>query len=410
MNVYERFLSYVAFPTTSDELSDTTPSTSCQLELARHIKDELCALGLSDVRLDEHGYVYACLPATEGVEAPTVGFIAHMDTSDACPGENITPQIVIYSGGDIMLNEEEMILMRQNDYPILDKFKGQCLVMSDGTMLLGCDDKAGIAEIITAIEEIKNSGEPHGRIMLGFTPDEEIGRGADFFDVSGFGADFAYTVDGGLPDELEYECFNAAAAKLTINGVSIHPGGAKDKMKNAAMMAARFVSLLPPDEVPEKTSGREGFFHLCSVSATVEHAELSYILRDFDRDGIERRKTLFREAAAKLGEEYGGGVECVITDSYRNMAEVLSLPENEHIINLALDSMRDLGIEPHSSPIRGGTDGARLTFMGLPCPNLPTGGVNAHSRFEFASVRDLVLCKDIIKRIVCRASSAHTEK
>ncbi len=410
MNVYERFLNYVSFPTTSYENSETTPSTSCQLKLARYIHDELVSLGLSDVKLDEYGYVYARLPATDGVNAPTVGFIAHMDTSDACPGENINPQLVIYSGGDVLLNEDEMILMRRDEYPVLDKLCGQRLVTTDGTTLLGADDKAGIAEIITAIADLIESGAPHGTVMLGFTPDEEIGRGADHFDVPGFGADFAYTVDGGMPDELEYECFNAASAKVTITGISSHPGGAKGKMKNAAAIAARFTALLPQDEVPEKTDGREGFFHLCGMSAAVESSELSYIIRDFDKNGFARRKAIFAEAVERLNTEYGNVAECVISDSYYNMGDVLSLPENEHIINIALDAIRSVGLEPHSAPIRGGTDGARLTFMGLPCPNLPTGGVNPHSRFEFTSVEVMKACTEIIKHIIESVASEDTQK
>ena len=403
MKTYERFLEYVSYPTTSSEASDTTPSTPCQLALAKHLYEELTALGLSDVRLDEHGYVYACLPATDGVTAPTIGFIAHMDTSDACPGENITPQIVVYSGGDVVLNEEEMILMRRDDYPILDKFRGHCLITSDGTTLLGGDDKAGIAEIITAVEELIASGEPHGRVMLGFTPDEEIGRGADHFDVQGFGADFAYTVDGGLPGDIEYECFNAASAKVTINGISIHPGAAKDKMKNAAMIAAHFTSLLPPDEVPEKTSGREGFYHLTSMTAEVEHASLYYIIRDHSREKFEERKKIFAQAVDALNREFGNVAECTITDSYYNMEEIISRPENARVLELAYGAMHSFGLEVTSTPIRGGTDGARLSFMGLPCPNLPTGSVNAHSRFEFTSVENLDLCRDIIKRIITDA-------
>ena len=403
MKAYERFLDYVSYPTTSDESSESTPSTSCQLALARHLYDELVELGLSDVRLDENGYVYAALPATDGVTAPTIGFIAHMDTSDACPGENINPQIVIYSGGDVMLNEEELILMRRDDHPVLDKFRGQCLICTDGKTLLGGDDKAGIAEIITAVADIMGSGVPHGRVMLGFTPDEEIGRGADHFDVEGFGADFAYTVDGGLEDELEYESFNAASAKVKITGVSMHPGSAKGKMKNAAMIANRLASLLPPDEVPEKTEGREGFFHLSSMSATVEYAEMSYIIRDHSREIFERRKAQFREAVETINREFGNVAECTVTDTYYNMGEIIMRPENKRVLDLAHNAMRSLGLEPRNIPIRGGTDGARLSFMGLPCPNLPTGGVNCHSRFEFTSVEALDMCTEIIKRIISGA-------
>ena len=403
MKVYERFLDYVSYPTTSKEDSDTCPSTDCQLALAHRLYDELTSLGLSDVRLDEYGYVYAVLPATEGVKAPTIGFIAHMDTSDACPGEGINPQIVIYSGGDVLLNDEEMILMRRDDHPVLDLFRGECLVTSDGTTLLGCDDKAGIAEIVTAVEELIESGVPHGKVVIGFTPDEEIGRGADRFDVAGFGADFAYTVDGGLAGELEYESFNAAAAKVKITGISMHPGSAKGKMKNAASIAAHFAALLPPDEVPEKTEGREGFFHLCSLTATVERAEMSYIIRDHSKEIFERRKAQFRAAVDELNREYGNVAECTVTDSYYNMGDVLRLPENAGVIDLAHRAMSELGLELCDIPIRGGTDGARLSYMGLPCPNLPSGGVNGHSRFEFTSIGQLNTCCEIIKRIITDA-------
>ncbi len=403
MKVYERFIDYVSYPTTSNEDSETTPSTGCQLALARHIYEELVGLGLEDVRLDEHGYVYAALPATGGTNAPTIGFISHMDTSDACPGENINPQIIAYSGGDVLLNEKKMILMKRDDYPVLDLFRGQRLVASDGETLLGADDKAGIAEIITAVEDLMKSGAPHGRVMLGFTPDEEIGRGADHFDVPGFGADFAYTVDGGLAGELEYESFNAASAKVNITGISIHPGSAKGKMKNANIMAARFTSLLPADEVPEMTEGYEGFFHLTSMTSTVEHAELSYIIRDHSREIFERRKAQFRGAVDELNREYGSVAECRITDSYYNMGDILHLPENARVIELAHNAMRKLGLETRDIPIRGGTDGSRLSYMGLPCPNLPTGGVNAHSRFEFTSVEQLNTCCEIIKRIITDA-------
>ncbi len=405
MNAYERFLDYVSYPTTSSETSETTPSTECQLDLARHIRDELESIGLEDVKLDEYGYVYACLPASEGVpdDVPTIGFIAHMDTSDACSGENIVPQMVIYSGGDILLNEDEFILMRRDEHPILDKYQHQCLICTDGKTLLGADDKAGIAEIITAVEDVIKSGEHHGRVMIAFTPDEEIGRGADHFDIEGFGADFAYTVDGGAPGELEYECFNGAAATVTIHGISMHPGTAKGKMKNACAIAAKLHSLLPQDEVPEKTEGREGFFHLCSMSGDVENAVLHYIIRDHSGEILERRKSQMRDSVAMINREYGDVAEVEIVDTYRNMAEILTKPENEHILERARAAMRSLGLDINEMPIRGGTDGARLSFMGLPCPNLPTGGVNCHSRFEFLPIADLTTCTDIVHRIITDA-------
>jgi len=399
MKAYERFLKYAAFPTMSDEESETTPSTSKQLVLAEELKKELLELGLTDAYVDKYGYVYATLPANTEKEAPSIGFIAHMDTSSEASDMNIKTSIVDYNGGDILLNKEKDIYMKVSDYPYLEKYKGQHLIVSDGTTLIGADDKAGIAEIMTAVEEIIKSGKPHGKICVGFTPDEEIGRGADFFDVPGFGADYAYTVDGGALGELEYENFNAASAKITVHGVSIHPGSAKNKMKNASRIASEFDSLLPEDEIPEKTEGYEGFHHLISMKGETEFATLAYIIRDHDKVKFEEKKQKMAEAALEIDRRYGEGTAAVtIRDSYYIMKEVIE--KHPHVLRRAEDAMRAEGVEPISMPIRGGTDGARLSFMGLPCPNLCTGGHMFHSRFEFAVVEHMEKCSDIVLRIM----------
>jgi tripeptide aminopeptidase len=322
-----------------------------------------------------------------------------MDTSPDAPDENIQTKLVKYEGGDILLNEEKGIYMKTSDYPYLEDYVGHTLITSDGTTLIGADDKAGIAEILTMLEKLIASGAPHGKICIGFTPDEEIGRGADKFDVAGFGADFAYTVDGGPIGELEYENFNAASAKITVNGVSIHPGAAKDKMKNAARIAMEFNELLPKDELPEKTSGYEGFHHLTSMSGEVELAKLSYILRDHDMKKFEDKKAEFVRCAEAINERYGDGTLILeLSDSYYNMKE--KIEPCMYIVERAEAAMKALGITPVKSPIRGGTDGARLSFMGLPCPNLSTGGENFHSRFEFVSVEAMEKISDILVKIV----------
>ena len=397
MKAYERFLKYAVIPTMSDEESESCPSTKKQLKLGALLCEELKELGLSDAKLDEYGYVYATLPAnTEGMAA--IGFIAHMDTSPDASDENIKLQLVKYEGGDILLNKELGIYMKVSDYPYLEKYKGQTLITSDGTTLIGADDKAGIAEILTMLEKLIASGKPHGKICVGFTPDEEIGRGADRFDVENFGADFAYTVDGGAIGELEYENFNAASAKITVNGVSIHPGSAKDKMKNAARIAMEFNTLLPENEIPEKTSGYEGFHHLTSMSGEVELAKLSYIIRDHDMKKFEEKKAEFVRCAKIINERYGEGPLILeLSDSYYNMRE--KIEPCIYIIERAENAMRSLGVTPIKSPIRGGTDGARLSFMGLPCPNLSTGGENFHSRFEFVSVEAMEKISDILVKI-----------
>ena len=385
MKVDERFLRYVAYATTSDEDSADTPSTACQLLLADCLAKELKSLGLENVRRDEFGRVYGSLPASPGCEdAVRIGFIAHMDTSSAVSGENIRPRRVLYKGGDIELGEG--IATSVSDFPYLENYIGQELIVTDGTTLLGADDKAGVAEIVTAMEYLLAHPEvKHGRISVAFTPDEEVGRGPEHFDFAGFGAEYAYTVDGGTLGELEYENFNAAAAKVIVHGTSIHPGAAKNKMKNAVLIAGEFMSLLPAAETPSHTEGYEGFYHAGSISGDETTTELRYILRDFDADGLEARKETLKRAAAFLNGEYGEGtVEVAIRDQYRNMKEKI-LPVM-YVIERAEEAIRKAGVTPKTVPIRGGTDGAQLSFMGLPCPNLSTGGENFHGIHEFVSV------------------------
>ena len=398
MKAYERFLKYAAYPTMSDERSESCPSTKKQLKLAKVLCDELLALGLSDARVDENGYVYASLPKNCEGDVNSIGFIAHMDTSPEACDENINFQVVEYNGGDILLNEEKSIYLKVSDYPYVEEYVGHHLITSDGTTLIGADDKAGIAEIITALEKIITSGVPHGKISVAFTPDEEIGRGADKFDVEAFGADYAYTVDGGPIGELEYENFNAASAKVTVNGVSIHPGSAKGKMKNASLIACEFNSMLSPKEIPEMTEGYEGFHHLISMSGEIELANLYYIIRDHDMEKFLEKKAEFYDAANILNLKYGcGTVVLDIKDSYYNMKE--KIEPCIYVVDRAKRAMEELGIRPVIVPIRGGTDGARLSFMGLPCPNICTGGENFHSRFEFVSVEAMEKISDIIVRI-----------
>ena len=400
MKAYERFLKYAVIPTMSCEASESIPSTKKQLVLAEALKEELLSLTLSDARVDEYGYVYATLPASEGCEDITpIGFIAHLDTSSEASDENIKPKITEYQGGNILLNEDKGIYLTESDYPNIADYQGHHIITSDGTTLLGADDKAGIAEIITALEKIINTGAPHGKICITFTPDEEIGRGADKFDVSGFGAEYAYTVDGGALGEIEYENFNAASAKIKVNGISIHPGAAKGKMKNACLIATEFNSLLPEDETPEKTEGYEGFHHLLSMKGECEAAYMNYIIRDHDMTLFEKKKAQFVSVAERINEKYGvGTLELTLTDSYFNMKE--KIEPCMYIVERAKDAMRDEGIIPVTMPIRGGTDGARLSFMGLPCPNICTGGENFHSRFEFVSCEVMEKISDIITRII----------
>ncbi|MBQ7374400.1 MAG: peptidase T [Clostridia bacterium] len=398
MTVYERFLKYVSYPTTSDENNPACPSTEGQRVLANALVEELLELGISDAHVDEHGYVYATIPANcEGMDS--IGFIAHMDTASEASGENIKPKMIDYQGGDILLNEEEGIYLKVSDYPYIADLAGQRIIVTDGTTLLGADDKAGVAEIVAAAEKIMQSDMKHGKICIGFTPDEEIGRGADLFDVEKFGADYAYTLDGGGLGEIEYENFNAASAVIKVHGRAIHPGSAKGKMINAARICTEFDSMLTPDEIPELTCGYEGFHHLLSIEGECEGAISRYIIRDHSKEKFAAIKAEFEAVAKALNEKYGEGtVELILRDSYYNMKEILE--DKMHVVERATSAMTRLGMGAVSVPIRGGTDGARLSFMGLPCPNLPTGGGNYHSRYEYVSVDAMERCVELIIEII----------
>lgn len=401
----ERFLKYVSYPTMSDETSNTVPSTEKQLVLSHAIAEELISLGLSDVEVDSMGYLYATLPANAHDSTVTLGLVAHVDTSDACADEPIRAKIVKYTGEDICLNDEKGIYLTKEEYPSLEKYVGDDLIVTDGTTLLGADDKAGVCAIVSAVENIIKSGVPHGKIRICFTPDEEIGRGADHFDVEKFGADYAYTVDGGALGEIEYENFNAGSAVVKFNGVSIHPGSAKNKMKNASLMAMDFNSLLPADEIPAKTEGYEGFFHLIEMQGECESATLVYIIRDHDMKKYTAKKQLLLSCADKINEKYGkGSCEATVKDSYFNMKEIID--RHMYTIDRAVSAMEEVGVKPIIIPIRGGTDGARLSFMGLPCPNICTGGENFHSRFEFLSVQSLNKVVEIVERLIINATYA----
>lgn len=391
MRAYERLFNYVAYNTTSDEAADEAvcPSTENQKILAQALVEEMKCLGMEDAHMDDFGYVYGTLPANTEKEVPVIGLIAHMDTSSSASGENVHPHIVSnYDGGDIVLNQEKNIVLSPKQYAHLSDYVGQDLIVTDGTTLLGADDKAGIAEILTAVERLNQESIPHGRIPVAFTPDEEIGRGADRFDVKNFGAQFAYTVDGGKLGEIEYENFNAAAATVTVHGVNIHPGEAKNKMKNALLMAIEFNSMLPPNEIPACTEGYEGFHHLSHMEGEEELATLRYIIRDHNRAQFEAKKARFAKIADYLNEKYGEGtIELMLCDSYYNMKE--KIEPHMFLIDRAKQAMTDAGVTPKIVAIRGGTDGARLSFMGLPCPNLSTGGHNYHGRFEYIPVQSM---------------------
>ena len=399
MNIEQRFLKYVSFPTMSDESSETVPSSEKQLALSRYIADELKALGLSDVELDEFGYLYATLPANTDKATVTLGLIAHVDTSDACADHPIKTKTVVYDGNDICLNEDKGIFMTSKDYPSLANYVGEHLIVTDGTTLLGADDKAGVCAIVSAIEKLIQSGAPHGTVKICFTPDEEIGRGADHFNVEKFGADYTYTIDGGALGEIEYENFNAASAVAIFSGVSIHPGSAKNKMKNAQLMAMDFNSLLPSEQIPALTEGYEGFFHLCDMKGDCENAELVYIIRDHDKAKFNEKKQVFENCAEAINQKYGDDAcKIIVKDSYYNMKEIID--DHMYTVERAVNAMKALGVEPRIIPIRGGTDGARLSFMGLPCPNICTGGENFHSRFEFLSLESLEKVVEIVERLV----------
>ena len=395
--VIERFLKYVSFDTKSDENSETCPSTLGQKLLGAALVEEMLEMGITDARMDENGYVYGTIPGNPNL--PTIGLIAHMDTSPDASGTDVKARIVEYTGEDILLNAEKDIWLRASDYPGMKKHIGKHLIVTDGTTLLGADDKAGVAEIMTAAEFLLRARMNHATVKIGFTPDEEIGRGADLFDVAGFGADYAYTVDGGSIGELEYENFNAAGAKVEIFGVNIHPGSAKDKMKNAQLIAMEFNALLPADQRPEHTEGYEGFFHLTDMQGDVEKATLYYIIRDHDFEKFEEKKELLVKAGEKLNEKYGNGSVCVsVKDSYFNMKQMIE--PCMFIVERAKSAMEAVGITPSIQPIRGGTDGARLSFEGLPCPNLCTGGENFHSRFEYVPVEDMERIKDLLIQLM----------
>ncbi|MBR6103885.1 MAG: peptidase T [Paludibacteraceae bacterium] len=395
----ERFLHYVSFDTQSDEASETCPSTAKQLKLGAYLKEELEKIGLKEVEQDAWGYVYATLPENQEGQ-PTIGLIAHLDTSPDANGNGIKAKIVYFDGQPIVLNEQKGITLNPTDYPEMLKYKGQELIVTDGTTLLGADDKAGIAEIVTTAAYLTQHPEiKHGTIKIAFTPDEEIGRGSDKFDVKKFRANWAYTIDGGEIGELEYENFNAASANIVFNGRSIHPGSAKDRMVNASKLAMEFNSMLPANEVPEHTEGREGFFHLTHMDGCVENATLSYIVRDHDSNRFARRKEQLEQIATYLQHKYGEkAVEITINDQYRNMIEQIS--PVMHIVERAEKAMRQAGIEPVIQPVRGGTDGAQLSFMGLPCPNLFAGGLNFHGRFEFVPIPSLHAAVSVILNIV----------
>ena len=400
MRAYERFLKYVTIYTTSDEESTTHPSTARQFDLAHLLVAQLKELGVADAAVDDKCYVYGTLPATPGYEEkPALGFVSHMDTAPAAPGENVKPQVFEnYDGGDVLFagTGEYMTVEK---FPELANWKGQTLITADGTTLLGADDKAGIAEIMTTVERIQKENIAHGKICIGFTPDEEVGQGADFFDVDRFGAQFAYTVDGGDVGELEYQNFNAADAVVTVHGFSVHPGSAKDLMKNAQTIAMEFVAALPAEEVPEHTEGFEGFFHLYQMSGDVTTAKLHYIIRDHDGEKFAARKALMEEITARLNAEHGAGtVVLELKDSYYNMEE--KVKPHVHLIENAEKAIRKAGLEAHIVPIRGGTDGARLSFMGLPCPNLGTGGFNFHGPCEYITAEKMDKSVEIILNII----------
>ena len=396
MRAYERLLHYVSFGTQSDHTSETVPSTASQKVLAADLVEEMKKIGIADAFVDDKGYVYGSIPATKGKEdKPVIGFIAHMDTAEDASGDNIRAKVVEYNGGDILLNEEKQIYLTEKEYPSIKKYVGQHLMVTDGTTLLGADDKAGVAEIMTAVETVIREGRPHGKLCIGFTPDEEIGRGANYFDVKGFGAQFAYTVDGGELGELEYENFNAGSANVQVNGLSIHPGSAKNAMLNASLLAMEFHQMLPVEQNPRYTEGYEGFFHLSEMKGHVEQAELDYIIRDHDRERFEEKKALFADCAARLNEIYGDGTaEAQINDSYYNMKEKV-LP-HFHLIERAENAFRANGVEPQCVPIRGGTDGARLSWDGLPCPNLSTGGYNYHGVREWIPADSLEAMTNVL--------------
>lgn len=399
MDIVDRFIKYARIDTQSVEQSTQTPSTQKQFNLAKEVEKEAVEMGLSDVSLDNNCYLMATLPANTRKEVPVIGFIAHFDTSPDMSGENVNPQIVKkYDGNDILLNVAKNIIMSPSDFPELLSHVGEDLIVTDGTTLLGADDKAGVAEIMTAMQYLLDHPEiEHGKIRIAFTPDEEIGRGADKFDVAKFGAKWAYTMDGSEVGELEYENFNAASAKIEIQGRNVHPGYAKNKMINALHVANELIALLPEKERPETTEGYEGFYHLISLNGTVDEAKLTFIIRDHHQDKFVQRKELMEASVAQLNQKYGNRLTLELKDQYYNMRE--KVEPVKHIIDFASRAMEEVGVQPHIKPIRGGTDGARLSFMGLPCPNIFAGGLNFHGRYEFLPVPSLEKAAQVIVKI-----------
>ena len=400
MNLVERFLKYVSFDTQSDENSGVTPSSAKQMVFAQYLKNELEDLGLEEIELDEHGYLYATLPANTDKQVPTIGFIAHMDTSPDMSGANVTPRIVHkYDGSDIVLCEEESIILAPAQFPELLEHKGEDLIVTDGKTLLGADDKAGIAEIVSAIVYLQEHPEiKHGKIRVGFNPDEEIGLGAHKFDVAKFGCEWAYTMDGSEVGELEFENFNAAAAKVIVKGRNVHPGYAKGKMVNAIRVANEFMSLVPADETPEATEGYEGFYHVVGVEGEVEQATISYIIRDHDRTKFETRKEAMLAWAEEINAKYGAGTVVVeLKDQYYNLRQ--QIEPVMHIIDTAFKAMEEVGVTPKVKAIRGGTDGAQLSFKGLPCPNVFAGGLNFHGRYEFVPIQSMEKAMQVVVKI-----------
>ena len=392
-SVVERFLRYVSYETTSDEFSETCPSTPKQRLLGEQLVKEMLEMGIEDARIDENGYVYGSIPGDPAL--PAIGLIAHMDTAPDASGANIKAKIVPFDGSDICLNEEQGIYLRESEYPALALHHGKHLIVTDGTTLLGADDKAGVAEILAAAEYLKTARIKHATLKIAFTPDEEIGRGADKFDIPGFGADYAYTCDGGLIGEMEYETFNAAGATVDFKGLNIHPGSAKGKMVNAQYIAMEFQSLLPAAQKPEYTEGYEGFLHLTDMEGSVEHARLRYIIRDHDMAKFTEKKEIMAAAADFLNRKYGEGtVSLTVKDSYYNMRE--KIEPCFYIVERAMKAMEAVGMDARTSPVRGGTDGARLSYEGLPCPNLCTGGDNYHGRFEYIPVEDMEKCVEML--------------
>ena len=396
MELKDRFLKYVSFDTQSDENSETFPSTQKQLVLLNYLADEMRALGMTEVTVDKYGYAMGTIPATPGMEtAPVIGFISHVDTSPDMSGKDVHPHVIEdYDGGDIQLNAA--LTMRVADFPELALFKGHTIIHTDGTTLLGADDKAGCAEIMTAAEYLMTHPDVrHGKIRIGFTPDEEVGRGVDYFDVKAFGADFAYTMDGGYEGELEYENFNAASATIDIQGRNVHPGYAKDKMINAIQVACELNAMIPAEQRPEHTDGYEGFFHCVALNGTVENARISYIIRDHDSERFEQKKVWMWSCVDLLQKRYGKDVlKLTLKDQYFNMRKMVE--PHPQVIDKAMEAMRQAGVEPIVRPIRGGTDGARLSFMGLPCPNLFTGGMNFHGKFEYCSLTTMRKAQQVI--------------